>query len=90
MLAVVTGKVTVPAAPAVIIPFCVPTDTVLAGKIVRVNDDEVVPLIVSVRVGYVPAVVPVVPASLNVPLLPLMVTLPETVTPDGKLATVAA
>ena len=89
ILVVVTGKVTVPAVPVVSVPLCAPTATVF-GKMIIVNAGEVVPLIVSVRFVSVAAAVAVLLANVSTPLPPLMVTLPETVTPAGKLATVAA
>ena len=90
MLAVVTGNVTEPAVPAVSVPLCAPTATVLAGAaIVSVKGSDVVPSIVSVRVAVSPAKVVASPARVNVPELPLIVTIPETDTPVGRLATVA-
>ena len=59
------------------------------GSIVNVNAAEVVLSIVSVRLFLVADEVDVFPARVKVPLLLLIVTLPETVTPVGRFATAA-
>ena len=86
IFAVVTGKVTSPAVPAVIVPLCVPTVTVLTNgaATVRVNVPDCVLSMVSLRVLVTAATVEVLPARVSVPLLLFMVTWPETVTPVGR------
>ena len=90
MFEVVTGKVTVPAVPAVNVPLCEPTVTVFAPAIVSVKFADCVLSMVRRNVEVVPATVCVLPESVNVPLpFAAMVTLPETDTPLGRPDTVA-
>ena len=57
---------------------------------VRANAADTAPSMVSVRLFVVPAVVLALPERVNVPLLLVICTWPETVTPLGKFATVTA
>ena len=68
-------------------PDCAPTDIVLS-TIVSLNLGDIRLLRVSVR-SVVPITVVVSPARVNVPELEMIVTCPCTVTPLGRVATVA-
>ena len=76
---------------AVSVPSWAPTDTVLSVDefMVRVKASDCVLSMVNCNVVVTLTVVDVLPARVSVPLLSVMTTFPETVTPLGRLDTSA-
>ena len=96
MLTVFTAKLTDEfrfgtEAPAAMVPFCASTVTDFddSSAMVRVKTGESIPLIVSIRLVVILAITDEVPKRVNVPVLLLMITFPDTLTPFGRFFTVA-